>query len=137
VPITSPTLARLSFAILVPDPCRELRCHCLGRTNWCRCEFSHPITVCKVRWRFRRVISRSTRMRLQTGGLVPTSVTLIAYTSIEQPSRAKSLSFVYVHLGQEVGIRTDLFQFVFAQAPQILLSEAPLVEQCPEHKPQL
>ena len=38
---------------------------------------------------------------------------------------------------QEVGIRTDLSQLVFVQASQILLSEAPFVEQCPEHEPQL
>ena len=47
MPITSPTLARLSCAILVPDECWESRFHCPGRTNWCRCEFSHPIPVCK------------------------------------------------------------------------------------------
>src|SRR5205823_6946850 len=42
---------------------------------------STPITVCKVRWRLRSVISRGTKMRLQTGGLVPRRVTLMAYTS--------------------------------------------------------
>ena len=76
-------------------------------------------------------------MRLQTGGLVPSRVTLIAYTSIEQASGAKSLSCIYVYLGQEVGIRTDRFQVVFAQAHQIMLSEAPFVEQRPEHVPEV
>jgi hypothetical protein len=34
-------------------------------------------------------------------------------------------------------MRTDRFQFVFAQAPQVLLSEAPFVEQRPEHEDEL
>jgi len=73
-------------------------------------------------------------MRLQTGGRVPSSVTLIAYTSIEQASRAKFLSFLYVDLGQEVGIRTNRIQFIFAHATQILLSETSFMEQGSEYE---
>ncbi|MGA8878265.1 MAG: hypothetical protein WCC25_00345 [Candidatus Korobacteraceae bacterium] len=73
-------------------------------------------------------------MRLQTGGRVPSSVTLIANTSIEQASRAEFLSFLYVDLGHEVGIRTNRIQFIFAHTPQILLSKTSFMEQSSEYE---
>src|SRR5256886_17405152 len=56
------------------------RCSCMAAFG-CSLRLVHPITVCKVRCRLRSVISRGTKMRLQTGGHLSRRVILMVYIS--------------------------------------------------------
>ncbi len=69
-------------------------------------------------------------MRLQTGELVPRSVTLMAYTSTWVPGPFMRLR---PSLVKEVARGTDRLQLVLPQPAQLLLTESPFVQESPKH----